>query len=287
MDRARLATIYDHALPRADALLEAARHDVVATREPGVRAAWLVERATLRAWQNRHGEAIATARAATRQPLPTDPREAALLSARTFDVLAESTFYKGDPPGAVAPYRRQLAILAAALRRWPDDPQVRRAFARATWALGTTLIELGQNAEALTLIERGLVEIRALAAQDRDNADAQRMLRVQEAAYAQALSATGRPVEAIAAMEGNVRERRTAWLSRPGEAMAQRDYAVAVAALGDLLAQDGRLAQACRTYAGAEAMFEHLRRRGQLIDSDRAYAHRLLSEARAKLNCPA
>ncbi|WP_447728948.1 protein kinase domain-containing protein [Sphingomonas koreensis] len=287
MDLARLAILYDHQLPRADALLDAAAKEIVAIGQAGVplRASWFTERAVLRAWQNHYDASIEDARRAMHQPLPADPRAAMLLAARMADVLAESRFYKGDRTGALVSYRRQFAILGNAAARWPNDPKIRRDFARAAWALGTTLIDLDRSAEALPLLERSFAQTRAMTLADRDDADAGRMLRIQEVAYAQALSGVGRANEAIALMAANVERRRAAWLSRPSEAMGQRDYAIGIAAYGDMLAEHGRAPQACRTYAGAEAMFERLRHRGQFIEVDRDYSHRLLAEARARLNC--
>ncbi|MBY8823807.1 serine/threonine-protein kinase [Sphingomonas colocasiae] len=281
---ARQITIYDHALVRADALMTAASRDIDASGAVGVglRATYQTELATLRAWQNRYDEAIAAARAAMRESLPADPREAALLSSRMADILGESIFYRGDHPGAVAPYRRQLAILTDARARWPDDARIRRNFARATWALGTTLIDIDRAAEALPMLEQGLAEIRALIAQDRDNADAQRMLRIQEIAYTQALGRTGRADEAVAMLAANVETRRRSWLAQPGEAMRLRDYAIAIAALGDLQAEHGRTAEACRTYDQADIMFGRLKRDGKFIEIDRDYSQRLLNEARAR-----
>lgn len=286
MDLARLAMIYDHDLARAEALLAAADADVTAaTEHPSLRTVWHVERATLLGWQNRYPDSIAAARRAMASPLPADRREAALLSARIADVLAESTFYNGDAAGAVAPYRRQYELLGEAMKQWPRDPKVRRDFARSTWALGTTLIELRRGAEALPLLERGLAEIRAVTQADRDDADARRMLRIIEVAYAQALDEVGRVDEALAMMAATIERRRVAWLAKPTEAMGQRDYAIGIAAYGDLLAINGRTAQACRIYAEAEAMFDRMKQRGQFIEVDRDYSYRLLSEARAEVGC--
>lgn len=287
MTLARQITIYDHALDRADTLIQAANREIGAAGAAGagIRAAYLTELAILRGWQNRYDESIAAARAAMRQPLPADRREAALLSSRIADILAESIFYRGDHARAVAPYRQQLATLTDARAHWPDDARIRRNFARATWALGTTLIDVGKSAEALPMLEQGLSEIRALIAQDRDDADARRMLRVQEIAYTQALGGVGRGDEAITMLTANVEDRRRSWQARPDEAMRLRDYAIAIAALGDLQAEHGRTADACRSYDRAEIMFGRLKRDGKFIDIDRDYSQRLLSEARARY-CP-
>jgi tRNA A-37 threonylcarbamoyl transferase component Bud32/tetratricopeptide (TPR) repeat protein len=289
MDLSRLSIIYDHDLKRADALLQAADGEIETAGDAAgsLRTVWHVDHATLLAWQNRYEESIAAARQAMASPLPDDPRAAALLSARIADALAESTFYNGDHEGAVAPYRRQFTILSDAVKRWPADAKVRRDFARSTWALGTTLIDLGRSSEALPLLERGVAETRAMTATDRDDADAQRMLRILEVAYAQALSGVGRADEAIEVMAATIERRRAAWLAKPTEAMSQRDYAVGIAAYGDLLAQNGRTEQACGIYSEAEAMFDRLMKRGQFIEVDRDYSYRLLRESRQAVGCRA
>jgi len=284
MDLARLLLGYDHELSRADALLVAAGKDITAAGPEGarLRGEWLTNRAMLRGWQNRYADAIADARAAMREALPVEPQAAALLSARMEDVLAESLFYNGDREGAVEPYRSQLAILAKAMERWPESRKVRRDFARATWALGTTLIDLGRSGEALPLLEQGRAVAHANAAQDRDDADAERIKGIVEIAYAQALGGVGRADEAISVMNASVERRRAEWQARPGEAMRLRDYTIGIAALGDLLAEHGHVALACRTYADAEARFDDLRRAGKLVEADQAYSLRLLEEAQAR-----
>jgi len=284
MALSRMLTIYNHDLARADMLMRGADGELGTAGAAGamLRGSYLTELATLRAWQNRYDEAIAAAHAAARQPLPADPREAAILSSRTADILGESLFYHGDREAAVTAYRQQLVILTDAVRRWPDDPKVRRNFARATWALGTTLIDLDRDGEALPMLKRGLDEIRAMVAKDRDNADAERMLRIQEVAYAQALSGVGRTEPAIAMLTANVERRREVWLAQPDEAMRMRDYTIGIAALGDMLVENHRIAQACATYDQAEIMFGRLKRDGKLIDVDRDYSYRLLNDARAK-----
>jgi serine/threonine-protein kinase len=283
MNLARLLENYDQDLALADAKLAAAGKELAAAGKRGaaLRGEWLTERATLRGWQNRFPESVADARAATREKLPADPLEAALLSARTADILAESIFYGGDHEGAIEPYRRQLAILGEALKQWPGERRVRRNYARATWALGTTLIDLDRYREALPLLEEGREVVGALVAEDRDDKDAERVANIQEVAYAQALSGVGRASEAIAVMSATVEHRRQAWLATPDEARRMRDYTIAIAALGDMLAENGRTAQACSTYATADAMFETMKKRGKLIDADRVYSYRLLAEARA------
>ena len=52
---------------------------------------------------------------------PRDPESARLRQARALDVLAESTFYLGDGPGAEAPYRQEAAIIDALARDAPAN----------------------------------------------------------------------------------------------------------------------------------------------------------------------
>lgn len=287
MDLARLRIEYDQDLAQADALLAKAEQEIgqAGTAGTALRGEWLTERATLRGWQSRFAESVADARAALKQPKPADPFAAALLAARIEDVLAESTFYLGQPAAAVQPYRNALATLEKALERWPDNRKVRRDYAKATWSLATTLTELGRDGEALPLLERGRSIARALVAEDRDDTDAERVSGIIDLAYAQSLSGVGRADEALSTMAAVVERRRQAWLRNPAESRRVRDYTIAIAALGDLQAENGRRAQACHTYADAGAMFDELRRRGKLIEADRAYSYRLLDESRARY-CP-
>lgn len=287
MDRSRLLVEYDQRLSQADVLLVSAGEEIDRAGAAGaqLRGTWLAERATLRGWQNRYAESVADARAALRQPKPADPLAAALLTARIQDVLAESIFYLGEPAAAVTPYRDALATLQTAIDRWPADRKVRRDYAKATWSLGTTLMELDRDREALPLLERGRAIAQDLVAQDRDDTDADRVMGIIELAYAQALSGVGRAEEGISTMAAAVERRRLAWQRSPAESRRARDYTIAIAAFGDLLAENGRTAQACRTYSDAEAMFDGLRRRGKLIESDQTYSYRLLAESRARY-CP-
>jgi tetratricopeptide (TPR) repeat protein len=281
---ARLLENYDQDLDLADAKLVAAGKDIAAAGKAGaaLRGEWLTERAILRSWQNRYAESVADARAAMREPLPADPLEAAVLSSRIADTLGESIFYMGDHEGAIGPYRDQLSILSKALERWPQERKLRRNYARATWALGTTLIDLERYREALPLLEQGRKVVGALVAEDRDDKDAERVANIQAVAYAQALSGVGRASEAISVMSATVESRRQAWLATPDEARRMRDYTIAIGALGDMLAENRRTAQACSTYETAAAMFDAMKKRGKLIEADRVYSYRLLAEARAR-----
>lgn len=284
IDRSRLLSNYDQELAGADAFLVSAGKEIERAGKTGeaLQGEWLVERAILRGWQNRYRESVADARAAMREAPPADSRAALLLRAKTYDIEAESTFYLGDAKGAVAPYQAQLATLDQAMRRWPDDRKVRRDYARAIWSLGTTLIELKRQHEALPLLERGRAIAQQVAAEDRDDKDAERGLNVIDVAYAQALSGVGRGEEAIATMSATVERRRQAWLAHAGETRRARDYTISITALGDLLAENGHTADACRTYGDAEAMFDGLRRTGKLIEADRVYSYRLLNDSRAR-----
>lgn len=284
LDLAHMLTIYDHELARADALIGQAGRDIAVAGSVGAawRGAWLTDRAYLRGWQGRYAESIADARAAMREPLPQDPQAAALLSARMADLEAESTFYLGDHRGAIAPYQRQLAILTRALARWPDARKVRRDFIRASWALGTTLIDVGRAREALPLLDRARTMARASVTEDRDDADALRLAGIVDLAHSQAFAGVGRADEAIAEMTANVESRRAEWVARPAEIMHLRDYAIASAALGDVLAEHRRVAEACRRYGEAEALFDRIRRAGKFINLDRDYADRLITQAQEK-----
>ncbi|WP_430418990.1 protein kinase domain-containing protein [Phenylobacterium sp.] len=243
---------------------------------------WHLEMAALRVWQGRYREAIAAGRAGQAAPAPADPLRALLTTAALQDLIAESIYYAEGAEPAVAPYRRAMALLEEAARRWPDDPTVVRQLPRSRWALGTTLLGVGQVAEAVRILKLGAAEARAVVAFDPADTDAGRAAEILESAEAQALAASGRPLEAVPILEAVVEARRGRMAARSGVAMHARDYAVTLAELGDVQASAGRTADACRSYDTAETVFADLQRTGRYAAVDDSGSLKLLREAKAR-----
>ncbi|MBL8555958.1 MAG: serine/threonine protein kinase [Phenylobacterium sp.] len=284
LDQAHVTVMIDNDFPATERYLAEARELIFDPAQPipGLQRDWFAEMAALRIWQGRHPEALSVARQGLAAPAPADPREAILSAAVLEDSLAEATYYAQGSRPAIAPYRRRMALLEEAARRWPDDPTVIRQLPRARWALGTTLLDAGAFREAEPILARGVAEARAVADAEPEDYDAARASGMLDNAYGQALSALGRPAEAAELLARVVETRRRLMLAHEGVAIYARDYAVAVAALGDVEARAGRIAVACQRYGAADAVFADLQRTGRYAALDDGGSLKLLRQARAR-----
>ena len=284
LDLAHITVMIDNDFPVTERHLAEARGLIFDAAHPlrDLERDWHTEMAALRVWQGRYREAIVAARAGLAAAPPSDPRQAILTASALQDLIAESTFYADGAKPAVAPYRAEMALLEEAARRWPDDPTVVRHLPRSRWALGNTLIDAGSVVEAVRILDVGVREARAVAAFDPADADAARAVEMLESAHAQALSASGRPAEAIPILTRSAEARRGRMEARPDVVMHARDYAVALAGLGDVQAKAGRMADACRSYDAAEAVFTDLQRTGRYAALDDSGSLKLLRAAQVR-----
>lgn len=284
LDQAHLVVMIDNDFPATERLLADARALIFDATSPipVLQGDWYAEMAALRQWQGRYDESLAAARLGLAAPRPPEAREAMIREANLQDLLAETTYYAGQPAKAVAPYRRRMAILEEAARRWPDDPRVTRLLPRSRWALGLTLVDVNRAAEAAPILARGVAEARAIAEFDPADVDAARVSEMLSDAQAQTFAALGRPQAAIPILARTVEQRRARMLREPQVTMHARDYAVALSALGDIEAQAGRVAAACARYDEGEAVFAALRRSGRSAALDDGSSLKLLREAEAK-----
>jgi tetratricopeptide (TPR) repeat protein len=284
LDQAHLSAMADNDFPATERLLADARRLIFAPDAPApeLQRAWWAEMAGLRQWQGRYADSLEAARQGLAAPQPREPRDALLAEANLYDLLAETTYYAGRPQEAVAPYRRRMALLEEAARRWPDDPRVARLLPRSRWALGLTLLDLGRAPEAAPILAKGVAEARAVAAFDTADADAARTAETLDDAQAQNFAAMGRPAAAIPILAATVDARRQRMMAQPDVTMHARDYVVALIALGDVEAPAGRRAAACAHYDQAGQVLADLRRSGRYAALDDSASTRLLAESRAR-----
>jgi len=270
LDQARLASYVANDVPGALGFLrDAARRIARGPASAAVRGQYEIELSAAEQWGGNYKAGIAAAKRAL--AILADEggnREATLRRSTAYDLLAESTYYLPDARGAIAPYREALRIAEEAATAYPLDQVVRRHLARAQWALGTTLLGDGGDAEALGLLEKSSEALRAIASADPADADVRRMVRISENARAQALAANGRLDAALAIMARSVSERKALAQARPGQAQELRDYMIATKALGDMLGEHGRARESCARYDEASAVGEILRSRRQLTGLD-------------------
>lgn len=269
LDQARLASHVTNDVAAALVFLREAawllRHG-----SPGValRGQYEIELSAAEQWGGDYRASIAASRRALAILPERGDRDAILRRSTAYDLLAEGIYYLRDEKAAIPPYREALRIAERAAAAYPGDQIVKRHVARAQWALGTTLLGNGGDAEALLLLENSAAAIAAIAAADPADADAARMLRIAENARAQALAANGRVDEAVAIFSKGVAEREALWRARADEPILLRDYMVAMKGLGDLLADYGHAAQGCIRYRQTQMLLARIARERRLTGLD-------------------
>jgi tetratricopeptide (TPR) repeat protein len=253
----------------------------------------VLERVPQLFWQGKYQEAIAVARqgisleAAVTPTQPEARREALRKRARLLDVLAESIYYTGDLPGAVASYREHYKILRQLAEEEPQNLHAERMYARAGWVVGGTLVEMGPGAqaEAEQLLSKSLQLAENLHMLEPDDKDLLRMRSVIAASEAQALAGLGRAKEAVTLMEEAVRQRRTLWNEASGDWGIARDVATSLDLFGDVLVSAREIGRACGVYQESLDVFEQMRAAGRLAQLDQDTIQKDVRDAMKK-NCP-
>jgi serine/threonine-protein kinase len=249
-----------------------------------------LERVAQLFWQGKYTEAVAVARggmALAPSVMPTDPdahREAVHRRARLLDVLAESTYYTGDLPAAEATYREQYMVLGKLAEQEPQNLRTMRMYARAGWALGGTLLEMGpsRQAEAEQLLSKSLQLTDNLQMLEPDDRDLMRMRSVIAAAEAQALAGVGRAKEGVPLMEEAVRQRRALWNEASGDWAIARDVATSLDLFGDLLISAHDTRRACTVYQQSLDVFEQMRAAGRSTPLDEDTIQKDVHESMAR-----
>ena len=279
-----------------DAALERARLALaVAAREkpgdPQVRILerdYAVELAGALQWRGEYGQAqdVARGELARTGPVPVTDRAATLQRARLLDVLAESLFYGGHVAAAEMPYREHFQMLEALVHANPGDVSLERRAARAGWALGTTLLELGRAVEAERLLAAMQPRYAQLHLFEPDDRELTRSQEIAASAWAQSLAALGRHEQAQPILRHSVDFRLRELANDPDNLSLMRDLAIARATLGGSLAASGDMKAACPTFAQAERDFARIGQSGKLAGLDRDFSLRVLREQHARYCSP-
>ncbi len=246
-----------------------------------------VSRSQLLNGEGRYPQAVAEGQAGLAvwrglAPAQRTARDTSLLVSSAYEAMADAIYYGGNPAGAEAPYRAELALLEDALRGRPEDPELIFGAAWAHYNLGSTLLQVGRHREGLAALQPGLALAERLAAFDRSDAMARRLHGSLSSMIGQGLSGAGRHAEAIEALGRVVGARRTAALAPLAEPQDRRDLATALTALADANAAAGQRPQACQVYRQGQAVFADMDRRGVVARMDRDYALRLLTEGMSR-----
>ena len=252
----------------------------------------ILERVPQLFWQGKYTDAIALAREGISLEAPVLPadrdarRETLRKRARLFDALAESIYYTGDMATAEATYREHYKLVK---QLWEEEPQnlhTERMYARALWALGGTLLEMGptRQVEAEQLLAPALKLADNLRVLEPDDKDLLRMRSVIAAAEAQALVGVGRPKEGVPLMEEAVRQRRTLWNEASGDWAIARDVATSLDLFGGVLLSARDIKRACAVFQESLDVFGQMRAAGRITQLDE---DTIIKDARQQLtkNC--
>jgi eukaryotic-like serine/threonine-protein kinase len=237
----------------------------------------------LRGWQGKYADEVSEARAGLAVPRLADPKRDYLFRNTLVDLEGEGLFYLNRLDDAESAYRKQLALLQAAQRRWPGDNYILGRVALACWNLGVALEQMKRFEEALPVLARGAADADRFVAFDPADQEARRSRRMIRQAYAQNLAYLKRVDEALPIFQEFENEAVEGLRAFPKDPSRLRDYAMAVVMTGEGLAAGGRVAEGCATDARALALFLQLKAVGKLTGFDASYNIKQLKARDAEL----
>lgn len=251
---------------------------------------WFIRAATNRLWEGRYDDALRLAdqakeELASLRPAAATDRADKILEGSVYDLIATATFYAGDHQGAISPYQKELSVLESAAASLPEDVEISRSLARARWALGTTLLDVGRAADALPLTHAAMATAQKLVARDADDNDARRLQSITELAYAQALAAKGATGDALNEFAAIIERRRLVAVAQPRDVSLTRAYAIALFARGDVYSDARQSLNACRDYHAGFETFKRLKDEGLLTQLDNDYALKQAKQRAESLRC--
>jgi eukaryotic-like serine/threonine-protein kinase len=260
----RAAKIFAAAL-QIDGTLQGARLGQISTEK---------SRAFDMIWNDRPAEAVAVLKDAlgrlrAERFSAERQRAASLLEVTLLNLLGDATYYAGDKPGSLGPYREASAIVKRALATgssvvWLDK------LGDVQFNIGGTLAELpGQSAGALVEVEEGIAAMKQVLVFGPDATIEKRLLTL-DALQGQILADLGRSADAIAASNASLELRRQRLLRAPRDPQRNRDLAVALPNHALVLARGGKKVEACNTAREAQRQWQAILREGNLGVRDAA-----------------
>jgi serine/threonine protein kinase len=157
----------------------------------------------------------------------------------------------GDRTGALASYRRALAIRQALMSSGPVDAAPHRALASNYDRIADTLLTTGQTGDALANYAQAYALREPLLAANPGDRDIRREFATSCQRQAQALLQSGRLAEAKEKESRALEMFEALGQNRPNDAVAERDLFIAYIKEGDLLAAGGDKAGGLRLYRQA------------------------------------
>lgn len=196
------------------------------------------------------------------------------LQARSLEInilnrLGDATYYAGDIPGSLAPYREAEALIDREIARGGETPQLVIAKGDAAFNLSGSLGDMGgRDAEALTIADAGVARIEALLRAGPDAAAEKRLLMLY-GEQALLLDHLGRRAAALTPSAKSVALREARLARTPGNPQRLRDLAIGTMPHAELLASVGRAGEACAAAQRAAAVWKQIEASGNLGGFDR------------------
>ncbi|MDO7840738.1 serine/threonine-protein kinase [Sphingomonas immobilis] len=237
---------------------------------------------------DRPGVALPLLRAALKRlralpPAPEWRRRDRLVEIGILAKIGDATYYLGDKPGALAPYREADAIVRAELARAPSARWTEK-LGETAFDISSTLGEIGgRDAEALAIADAALSDLQKVLAFGPD-AGIEIRVAVLQGQRSLLLDALGRTPEAMAASRAGILVREARLARVPGDPNRQRDVAVALANHAAVLAKGGARQEACATARRGRDLWLGLRASGELNARD-ARTELAPMEAAIVVNC--
>jgi eukaryotic-like serine/threonine-protein kinase len=251
--------------------------DPVLEKEPGNTAVQLLrlKADVLRGYsQSREAEyanAISTSQAALKRAKsirPTNIRERvelALMEEQSHTLIGDSTWYGGDPPGALVHYQRGKAVLDAP--GLGSDVRILKRKGFTTYTVASSLFSLGQPEKAVEMSESGLAAIARLRLFD-DSASARRIENIVREEYSYELQNTGRIAEAYKQNDLAIAGYRENARLQPNNYQVLRALPAALRPSGEMYRDTGNPAKGCALFREADAIWTGLAKANRVSEFD-------------------
>ena len=265
--------------------------DPVLQKEPGNTAVQLLrlKADVLRGYsQSREAEyakAISTSEAALKRAKsirPTTVRERvelALMEEQSYTLIGDSTWYGGDPSGALVHYERGKAVLDAP--GLGSDVRILKRQGFTTYTVASSLFSLGQPEKAVAMSESGLAAIARLRLFD-DSASARRIENIVREEYSYELQNTGRIAEAYKQNDLAISGYRENARLQPNNYQVLRALPAALRPSGEMYRDTGNPAKGCALFREADAIWSGLAKANRVSQFDAENDVKLIKARLAK-----
>lgn len=182
--------------------------------------------------------------------------------------IGDATYYKGDIPGSLAPFREADAIVDRSIQEEGAIPQWLILKGENAFNISGSLGDMGgHDAEALAAADAGVAMLRQLLRFGPDAA-AEKKLLVLYGQQAAVLEAMGRVREALVPSGQSVKLRERRLAGAPGNPQRMRDLAIGLGPNAELLEEAGERAEACAAAARSFATWTSIKAAGHLSAFD-------------------